>query len=129
MHDLIFSADSIQWGPYALPGFAGEYEAAIVNTDVTKAPFIALLRMKPGARITRHHHPRLREAVYVVAGEMLNEGRQQLPAGSFLVHGPGVDHGPHEAPQGCTLMFIQYPTEVAADGQYVAGPADSVFAE
>lgn len=127
--DLIIPAESIQWGPYSLPGFAGDYEAAIVNTDVTKAPFIALLRMKPGARILRHYHPLLREAVYVMEGEMLNEGSERLPAGSFLVHGPGVEHGPHEAPQGCTVMFIQYPTEVGADGQYVVGPDDSVFAE
>ena len=125
--DQIIPVETIQWQPYALPGFEGEYLATIINTNLNKAPFIALLQMKPGARIARHHHPKLRESVYVVDGEMINEGHQFLKAGSFLVHGPGVLHGTHETKTGCTLLFIQYPTEFPEGGEYLVGPDDSVF--
>ncbi len=125
--DQIIPVETIQWVPYSLPGFEGESAASIINTNLKKAPFIALLQMKPGARIARHYHPKLIESVYVADGEMINEGQQLLRAGSFLVHGPGVLHGTHETKTGCTLMFIQYPTESPASGEYIVGPDDSVF--
>lgn len=65
--------------------------------------------MAPGAVLKRHFHPRSMEAVHVMDGTMINDG-VELRAWSFLVHGPGVWHGPHAASEGgCTLMFIQYP--------------------
>ncbi len=127
--DQVIPVETIQWVPYALAGFEGEYMATIINTNLHKAPFIALLQMKPDARIVKHYHPKLIESVYVVDGEMINEGSQVLKAGSFLVHGPGVLHGSHETKTGCTLMFIQYPTELPENGNYLVGPDDSVFAE
>ena len=115
--DLILRGDQISFSPFTIPGFSGGTFAAFPNTDVARAPFIALLKMEPGALLKKHYHPVVPEAVYVVEGEMINNG-EVLPAGSFLVHGPGVLHGPHTTETGCTLMFIQ-----AAP----VGPDDSVF--
>ncbi|QEE43475.1 carboxylesterase family protein (plasmid) [Rhizobium sp. WL3] len=118
--DIILTPDDLAFQPFNIPGFSGDTRAAFPNMDTTRAPFIALLKMAPGATLKRHFHPRAMEAVYVMEGTLMNDG-QSLPAGSFLVHGPGVWHGPHVAPEGgCTLMFIQYPG---------VGPDDSVFVD
>lgn len=118
--DLILKPEDIRFEPFTIPGFSGDTRAAFPNVDVGRAPFIALLKMAPGAVLKRHFHPRAMEAVHVVEGTMINDG-EPLPAGSFLIHGPGVWHGPHVAPEGgCTLMFIQYPG---------VGPDDSVFVD
>lgn len=109
-HDLVFA-------PFSIPGFSGDTQAAFPNTQVSEAPFLALLKLAPGARLARHHHPTIPEAVYVAEGTLINDG-QVLPAGSFMVHGPGVAHGPHETTTGCTLLFIQASP---------VGPDDSVF--
>jgi len=118
--DIILTPDDLVFQPFNIPGFEGDTRAAFPNLDTTRAPFIALLKMAPGAVLKRHFHPRAMEAVHVMEGTMINDGKP-LPAGSFLIHGPGVWHGPHVAPEGgCTLMFIQYPG---------VGPDDSVFVD
>jgi acetyl esterase len=118
--DIILTPAEISFEPFSIPGFSGDTRAAFPNTDTTRAPFIALLKMAPGAVLNRHFHPRAMEAVHVMEGTMINNGTP-LPAGSFLIHGPGVWHGPHAAAEGgCTLMFIQYPG---------VGPDDSVFVD
>jgi quercetin dioxygenase-like cupin family protein len=117
--DLILPADQVTFALFALPGFSGGTQAAFLNTDTTRAPFVALLRLAPGAVLARHYHPQAIEAVYVLEGEMLNNG-QPLAAGSMTAHGPGVAHGPHTTHTGCTLLFMQYPG---------VGPDDSVFVD
>jgi quercetin dioxygenase-like cupin family protein len=118
--DMILTPADIRFEPFSIPGFTGDTRAAFPNVDTTRAPFIAMLKMAPGAVLKRHFHPRSMEAVHVMDGTMINDG-VELPAGSFLIHGPGVWHGPHTASEGgCTLMFIQYPG---------VGPDDSVFAD
>lgn len=106
--DNILRAEDIQWNPFTLPGWTGKTVAAFPNTDVSKAPFIAMAKLEPGAFIKKHFHNIAIEAVYVVEG-VLENNSEQLNAGSFMIHGPGVEHGPHTTQSGCTLMFIQYP--------------------
>lgn len=115
--DTIIHPQDLEFKTFSIPGFSGGTYAAFPNTDTEKAPFIALLKMDPGAVLAKHFHPTAKESVYVVEGEMINDG-EVLTAGSFLVHGPGVVHGPHKTETGCTLMFIQYPG---------VGPDDSLF--
>jgi quercetin dioxygenase-like cupin family protein len=115
----VLRAQDVTFAPFSLPGFSVGTEAAFLNTDTGAAPFVALLRMAPGAVLKKHHHPKAIEAVYVLEGEMINDG-ERLAAGSIITHGPGVSHGPHVTETGCTLMFIQYPG---------VGPDDSVFEE
>lgn len=116
--DFVLHADAITYLPFNLPGFTGPTQAAFANTDISRAPFIALLKMEPGAVLKKHYHPTVPEAVYVVAGEMINDG-ETLTAGSFLLHGPGVVHGPHATETGCTLMFIQSSPVGAEDSVFI----------
>lgn len=115
--DKIIHPNDIEFQPFNIPGFHGDTRAAFPNMDLSEAPFIALLQMAPGALLQEHYHIVATEAVYVVAGEMINKG-EKLPAGSFLVHGPGVLHGPHTTETGCTLMFIQSPGVTVEDSVF-----------
>jgi mannose-6-phosphate isomerase-like protein (cupin superfamily) len=104
--DLILSGKDVKFEAFALPGFCGKIEGAFVNTDVEKGPFVALLRLSPGAVLAKHYHLKAREVVYVLEGELINDGKP-LPKGSSLTHPPGVIHGPHTTKKGVTLMFVQ----------------------
>lgn len=118
MASTILRATDVVFSRFSLPGFTGGTEAAFLNTDTTAAPFVALLRLAPGAVLAKHYHPKAIEAVYVLEGTMINES-EALPAGSILTHGPGEAHGPHTTEGGCTLMFIQYPGVGADDSVFV----------
>ena len=117
MNDNIIQPADLAFAQVNLPGFSGETLGSFVNTDVSRAPFLALLKMGPGAVLARHYHPAVPEAIYVVDGVMINDG-VPLQAGSFCVHGPNVEHGPHTTEHGCTLLFIQASP---------VGPDDSVL--
>ncbi len=117
MIDIVIKPGDLEFSQVDLPGFSGETLGAFPNMDVSKAPFLALLKMGPGAVLARHYHPSVPEAIYVVEGVMINDGKP-LPAGSFCVHGPNVEHGPHTTETGCTLLFIQ---------SSPVGPDDSVL--
>lgn len=106
--DTILRSTDVVFAPFALPGFTGGTEAAFLNTDLAAAPFVALLRLAPGATLANHYHTEAVEAVYVLEGEMINDDEPLAPA-SMLAHGPGVWHGPHTTETGCTLIFIQSP--------------------
>jgi anti-sigma factor ChrR (cupin superfamily) len=90
---------------YLNPGWTGGTIAAFPNMDVEKAPFITMAKLKPDAHTQRHYKNVAEESLYVVKGELINNGGV-LNAGSFMVQGLGVEHGSHTAKTGCTIMFI-----------------------
>jgi hypothetical protein len=47
--DLILSGKDVKFEAFTLPGFCGKIEGAFINTDIDKGPFVALLRLAPGA--------------------------------------------------------------------------------
>lgn len=116
--DLILSGKNVKFQPFNLPGFCGQTEGAFVNTDVTKGPFVALLRMGPGAVLAKHYHLKATEVVYVLEGDLINDGKL-LPKGSSLTHPAGVIHGPHSTKKGVTLMFIQSTPVDASDSVFI----------
>ncbi len=111
---LIVPADTIAFTPFTLTGATAGLSAAFPQPDPERAPFIALLKIPPGGNLPRHYHLIAREAIYVLADELINAG-ERLPAGSLIAHGPGVSHGPHATETGCTLMFIQSSPVTDAD--------------
>jgi anti-sigma factor ChrR (cupin superfamily) len=115
--DVVVLAEKIPYEAFLLPGFHGTFQAAVVNNDIGKAPVAALLKMAPGSHIEEHQHPHLGEIVMVLEGEFINRD-EVLSAGSYLLHGEGVTHGPHRTETGCTVLFIQ---------SKLAGPEDSVL--
>jgi quercetin dioxygenase-like cupin family protein len=94
------------WVPFPIPGHSGTIEAAFLNRDLGAGPISAAMRMAPGARIPAHVHDRSTEAFMVTEGVFVNAGIAYGP-GAFFTVKPGEVHGPHEAPEGATVLFLQ----------------------
>jgi quercetin dioxygenase-like cupin family protein len=63
------------------------------------------LVMKPGAVVPKHLHKGMAEALYVIEGDLTNEGKQ-YQAGTSLHFKAGNAHGPHSTKNGCKLLIL-----------------------
>lgn len=94
------------WMDFPIPGHAGALRAAFLNRDRATGPVMAVLEMGPGARIPAHWHARTTETFLVLRGTFVNAGTAYGPGAFFAVRAGDV-HGPHETPDGCTILFVQ----------------------
>jgi uncharacterized cupin superfamily protein len=83
----------------------GDITLAVRNANYTLGPVMLHLAMKPGAVVPKHLHKNMAEALYVVEGEFINEGKE-YPAGTSLHFKAGNAHGPHTTKNGCRLLIL-----------------------
>ena len=83
----------------------GDITLAVRNANYTLGPVMLHLVMKPGAVVPKHLHKGMAEALYVVAGEFTNEGKQ-YQAGTSLHFKAGNVHGPNTTKNGCKLLIL-----------------------
>jgi quercetin dioxygenase-like cupin family protein len=83
----------------------GDVTLAVRNSNYTLGPVMLHIVMKPGAVIPSHKHRGMSEALYVVEGDLTNEGKQ-YPAGTSLHFKADHVHGPHTTKNGCKLLAL-----------------------
>ena len=83
----------------------GDVTLAVRNADYTLGPVMLHVGMKAGAAIPAHVHKGMAEALYVVEGDFINEGKQ-YQAGTSLHFKAGKVHGPHATKNGCKLLVL-----------------------
>jgi uncharacterized cupin superfamily protein len=83
----------------------GEITLAVRNANYTLGPVMLHLVLKPGAVIPAHLHKGMAEALYVIDGDFINEGKQYA-AGTSLHFKAGKEHGPHTTKNGCKLLIL-----------------------
>jgi quercetin dioxygenase-like cupin family protein len=83
----------------------GDITLAVRNKNYAHGPVMLHIVMKPGSVIPAHLHEGVSEALYVVEGEFINEGKKHLPGTSLHVRA-GKPHGPHSTEKGCTLLLL-----------------------
>ena len=83
----------------------GDITLAVRNANYTLGPVMLHIAMKPGAVIPAHLHKGTAEALYVVEGDFINEGKQ-YQAGTSLHFKGGREHGPHSTKNGCKLLVL-----------------------
>jgi len=83
----------------------GDITLAVRNANYTLGPVMLHIVMKPSAAIAAHHHNGMAEALYVVEGDFINEGKQ-YQAGTSLHFKAGKAHGPHSTKNGCKLLVL-----------------------
>lgn len=83
----------------------GDITLAIRNTNYTLGPVMLHIVMKPNSSIPAHLHKGMAEALYVVEGDFINEGKQ-YQAGTSLHFKAGKEHGPHGTKNGCKLLVL-----------------------
>jgi len=83
----------------------GDITLAIRNANYTLGPVMLHIVMKPDSVIPAHLHKGMAEALYVVEGDFINEGKQ-YQAGTSLHFKAGKEHGPHATKNGCKLLVL-----------------------
>jgi quercetin dioxygenase-like cupin family protein len=83
----------------------GDITLAVRNANYTLGPVMLHIAMKPGAVIPAHLHKGMAEALYVVEGDFINEGKRHQ-AGTSLHFKVGKEHGPHTTTNGCKLLVL-----------------------
>jgi quercetin dioxygenase-like cupin family protein len=83
----------------------GDITLAVRNANYALGPVMLHIVMKPGAVIPAHLHKGMAEALYVVEGNFINEGKL-YEAGTSLHFKAGNVHGPHSTKNGCRLLVL-----------------------
>ena len=112
MYDQEIPAMQVKADRFPFP-CEGEITLAVRNKNYALGPVMAHIVMKPGSTIPAHKHEGMAEALYVVEGEFINEGKSYLPGTSLHVKA-GKPHGPHSTKKGCTVLVLW--TDKAATG-------------
>jgi quercetin dioxygenase-like cupin family protein len=104
MYDQEIPAAQVKADRFPFPS-EGEITLAVRNKDYALGPVMVHIVMKPGSTIPAHKHEGMAEAMYVVEGEFINEGKAYLPGTSLHVKA-GKQHGPHSTKKGCTVLVL-----------------------
>ena len=104
MYDQEIPASRVKADRFPFPS-EGEITLAVRNKDYALGPVMVHIVMKPGSTIPAHKHEGMSEAMYVVEGEFINEGKAYLPGTSLHVKA-GKQHGPHSTKKGCTVLVL-----------------------
>lgn len=104
MYDQEILASQVKGDRFPFPS-EGDITLVVRNNSYALGPVMLQLVMKPGAVIPAHVHQGMAEALYVLEGEFINEGKQYLPGTSLHVKA-GKVHGPHSTKKGCTVLVL-----------------------
>ena len=104
MYDQEIIASQVKADRFPLPS-EGDISLVVRNKNYALGPVMLQLIMKPGSVIPAHLHRGMAEALYVVEGDFINEGKQYLPGTSLHVKA-GKPHGPHSTKNGCTVLVL-----------------------
>lgn len=78
-------------------------EVMVLHTNENTGAMTVVTRMDPGATIPAHSHTCADESVYVLEGELIEDG-EVYARGSFLRGVRQTVHGPHYTEKGCVLL-------------------------
>ena len=104
MVDKEILASQVAAVPFPFPS-EGDVTVAIRNASFALGPVMLHIVMKPGSSIPAHGHEHLAEALYVVDGEFINEGKRYKP-GTSLHFKAGHPHGPHLTDTGASILVL-----------------------
>jgi hypothetical protein len=104
MIDQEVLASQIKTDRFPFPSH-GDITLGVRNANYALGPVMLHLTMGPGATVPAHLHRGMAEALYVVDGDFINEGKQ-YQAGTSLHFKAGNVHGPHSTKNGCKLLIL-----------------------
>ena len=104
MYDQEIPASQVKTQRFPFP-CEGDVTLAVRNKSYALGPVMVHIVMKPGSVIPAHMHEGMAEALYVVEGDFVNEGKEYLPGTSLHVKA-GKQHGPHSTKKGCTVLVL-----------------------
>lgn len=99
MYQIKLDTAALPWSQGAAPGVSMKLLQQVESTGGVTA----MTRMAAGSSIPAHSHTHADQMVFVVEGDLVEEGVTYGP-GSFLVAKAGTPHGPHDTAGGCVLL-------------------------
>ncbi len=88
--------------PWTTPN-AGGISMKILHQDESTGGMTAMTRMAAGSSIPAHMHPKSDQTVFVLEGDLVDDGVTYGP-GAFFVAKAGTPHGPNTTTGGCVLL-------------------------
>ena len=114
MYETKTDTSALAWSPTGWPGvfmkMLQQVEPAGGATGGATGGgggMIGMMRMEAGSSIPAHRHTHADQAVFVIEGDLIEEGVTYGP-GSFLVAKAGTPHGPHNSAGGCVLLSTYF---------------------
>ena len=99
MYETTSDTSALAWSPTGWPGVSTKMLQQVESTG----GMIGMMRMDAGSSIPAHSHTHADQAVFVIEGDLVEEGVTYGP-GSLLVAKAGTPHGPHGSSGGCVLL-------------------------
>ena len=106
MYETTIDTSALAWSP---TGWPGVWMKALQQVESTGGGMSGMMRMDAGSSIPAHRHTHADQAVFVIEGDLVEEGVTYGP-GSFLVAKAGTPHGPHGSSGGCVLLNTYFGT-------------------
>src|SRR5215472_6735960 len=113
MYDQEVLASQVKADRFPFP-CEGDITLAVRNKNYALGPVMVHIVMKPGSIIPAHTHEGMSEALYVMEGDFINEGKEYLPGTSVHVKA-GKQHGPHSTKHVVAMLVLS--TDKAATGE------------
>ena len=99
MYQTKLDTSAVAWSP---TGWAGVSMKMLQQFESTGG-MAGMMRMEPGSSIPAHSHTHSDQMVFVIEGDLVDEGVTYGP-GTFLLAKAGTPHGPHSSTGGCVLL-------------------------
>ena len=103
MYETKTDTSALSWSPTGWPGVSMKMLQQVESTG----GMCGMMRMEAGSSIPAHRHTHADQAVFVIEGDLVEEGVTYGP-GSFLVAKAGTPHGPHGSSGGCVLLSTYF---------------------
>jgi quercetin dioxygenase-like cupin family protein len=99
MYQTKSDTSALAWSPTGWPGVSMKMLQRVESTGGMSG----MMRMEAGSSIPAHRHTQADQSVFVVEGDLVEEGVSYGP-GSFFFAKAGTPHGPHGSSGGCVLL-------------------------
>src|SRR3954452_250842 len=99
MYHTKSDTSALAWSPTGWPGVSMKMLQQVESTGGMSG----MMRMEAGSSIPAHRHTHADQSVFVVEGDLVEEGGSYGP-GSFFFVKAGSAHGPHGSSGGCVLL-------------------------
>ena len=99
MYQTKTDTSALAWSPGGWPGVSMKLLQQVESTG----GMTGMTRMAAGSSIPAHSHTHADQTVFVIEGDLVEDGVSYGP-GSFFVVKAGSPHGPHSSSGGCVLL-------------------------
>ena len=99
MYETKLDTSALAWSPSGSSGISMKILQQVESTG----GMTAMTRLEAGSSIPAHSHTHADQTVFVIEGDLIDDGVSYGP-GSFFVVKAGSPHGPHGTSRGCVLL-------------------------